>query len=166
MNCYWTSQSPLRKTGGSSATNPPASFQAYVRIQVPARLGESAQASTELESSVIAPCANSDAIYNVACDAALCSQGFATRSGNQNCSLPFLSNRSPNSSNHYWPRVGVPSRLRSIQMYSSRSAVRMTQERPSRRSVMSTNRQTTGKPPVLHLQRSFWFEPFNKPACI
>ena len=35
-------------------TNPPASFQAYVRIQVPAWLGESAKASTELESSVTA----------------------------------------------------------------------------------------------------------------
>ena len=56
------------------ATNPPASYQAYVRMQVPACLGESAQASTELESSVTALGANSDDLYNVACAAALCSR--------------------------------------------------------------------------------------------
>jgi len=49
------------------ATNPPVSFQAYVRIQVPAWLGESAQASTELESSVTALGASIDDLYNVAC---------------------------------------------------------------------------------------------------
>ncbi len=61
------------------ATNPPTSSQAYVRIQVPAWLGESAQASTELESSVTALVTNIDDLYNVACAAALCSQAFATR---------------------------------------------------------------------------------------
>ena len=61
------------------ATNPPASFQAYVRIQVPAWLGDSAQASMELKSSVTALGANSDDLYNVACAAALSSQAFATR---------------------------------------------------------------------------------------
>jgi len=65
------------------ATNPPASYQAYVRIQVPAWLGESTQASTEMESSVTALGANSDDLYNVACAAALCSQAFATRDPTQ-----------------------------------------------------------------------------------
>ncbi len=61
------------------ATNLEASVQAYVRIQVPAWLGESAQASTALESSATALGANSDDLYNVACAAALSSQAFATR---------------------------------------------------------------------------------------
>jgi serine/threonine protein kinase/formylglycine-generating enzyme required for sulfatase activity/energy-coupling factor transporter ATP-binding protein EcfA2 len=59
--------------------NLPASFQAYVRILVPAWLGEAAQASTELESSVTSLGANSDNLYNLACAAALCSQAFATK---------------------------------------------------------------------------------------
>lgn len=66
------------------ATDAPPSFKLYVQIQVPAWLGDFDQASTKLESAVsLATAQNNDELYNVACAAALCSQGLSGKDATQ-----------------------------------------------------------------------------------
>jgi len=61
----------------------PASYKTYMQIQVPAWLGDIAEATRQLEFAISLAADDQDALYNIACAAALCGQATVKVDGDQ-----------------------------------------------------------------------------------